>query len=726
MKQVIQHLSDGQVRIVDVPPPAVRPYGVIVQVHASLISPGTERRKVLTGARSLLGMARSRPDQVRQVVDKARSSGARETFKMVRARLDQPQELGYSAAGVVQAAGRLVTDLRPGDRVACAGAGYANHAELIYVPGNLCAALPETVGFEAGAFGTMGAIALHGVRQANARVGERVAVIGLGLVGQLSGQILRAAGCEVVGIDLDEQVVDFAQRHGALDSGVPRSRLNGPAIPTEAEDCDAVVIAAATDSDDPVRLAPALCRDRARVVVIGDVGMDMPRPAYYEKELDLCVSRSYGPGRYDPEYEERGLDYPIGYVRWTERRNIAAFLALMANNRIDVSPLIGERLPLDQAPKAYERLASAQRSPLGIVLQYLPTTAAIDDTQQSPFRPRPASPCPAVGMIGAGHFAQRVLIPALRQCGLPLQCIASASGLTAASARTQFGFSRATTADHVIADPTVELVVVATRHATHAEFAETALRAGKAVFVEKPPCLTYDELLRLRHARQSDSQLAVGFNRRYAPLAVAMRKHIENRARPVHLLYRVNAEELAGTHWLNDLEDGGGRLRGEGCHFVDFACWMVGSLPRRVTCVLAPDPASPLASAQEFQILLAFPDGSAATLVYCPGGANGLAKEYVEAHTGGRSVILHDFRSATLWDGRHKQRIRTRRQDKGHQEQIRALYGGGDTQRPPSHTLDPLDSMAITLAALDAGENGVTLGLSRDGRTSSVGLHAGS
>ncbi|HWX10154.1 MAG TPA: zinc-binding alcohol dehydrogenase, partial [Gaiellaceae bacterium] len=398
MKQVAQRLKDGKIEVLDVPVPELSDTGVLVDVRASLLSAGTERTKVETARLSLLGKARARPDQVRAVVEKARREGIAETVRAVRAQLNQASGLGYSAAGVAIAVGSRVTDVAPGDRVAIGGGDYAVHADIDHVPGNLCVRIPDALGFDEAAFATVGAIALHGVRQTEATIGERVAVIGLGLVGQLAGQILRAAGCTVVGVDLSAGLVARALESGAADVAYARGDIDAERLPHDAGSCDAVVVTAATGSDDPVRLAAALCRDRGRVVVVGLVGMQLPRAAYYDKELDLRMSRSYGPGRYDVEYEERGLDYPVSYVRWTERRNMAAFLGLVASGKVDVGGLITERVPVDQAPAAYERLLGAEHSPLGIVLNYGPT----------PLPPAPAHATAApvrslvTGVIGPG------------------------------------------------------------------------------------------------------------------------------------------------------------------------------------------------------------------------------------------------------------------------------------------------------------------------------------
>ena len=686
MKQITQRLRDGKISVIDVPAPVVTPDGVLVDVRASLLSAGTERAKVETGKQSLLGKARSRPDQVRQVIEKAQRDGLRDTVRAVRSRLEQPSPLGYSCAGVVLAVGERVSDLAPGDRVACGGADYAVHADVVHVPGNLCVRLRDELDFDRGAFGTVGSIALHGVRQADSRVGERVGVIGLGLVGQLTGQILRAAGCTVVGVDISGELVARAIRDGAADAAFTRDDLGDGDPPGPAAGCDAVVITAAAKSADPVELAARLCRDRGRVVIVGDVSMELPRATYYGKELDLRLSRSYGPGRYDRQYEERGLDYPIGYVRWTERRNMAAFLDLVATGRVDTESLVTARIAIEEAEQAYERLASGEESPLGIVIRYGETP--VPRRERAPAAPSKATGT-RVGVIGAGSFAQSTLIPGLAAAGFELKAIASATGRSAQGAQSQFGFDRVDPVDDLIASDDVDVVAIASRHSTHAELALRALGAGKAVFVEKPPCLTAAELDDLRDSTNDTGlPLVAGFNRRHAPLAIRLRDTIRRPGRPFELLFRVNAGALPDEHWLNDPDDGGGRLLGEGCHFVDFACWFAGELPMRVTTTMRAAPGQPLAAAQSFNVALDFADGSLATVFYSAQGGRQLDKEYIEAHSAGQSGVVDSFK-----------------RDKGHDAQfahLREVVTGAALPEGP----DPLDSMAVTLAALRSAEAG--------------------
>jgi polar amino acid transport system substrate-binding protein len=710
MKQISQRLRNGRIDVVDVPIPEITPEGVLVSVRASLLSSGTERSKVEAGRASLIGKARARPEQVRQVVEKARRDGLSETLEAVRTKLDQPSPLGYSSAGVVLEVGSRVQDVQPGQRVACGGGDYAVHAEVAHVPGNLVVPLPDDVPFAHGAFATVGAIALHGVRQADVRVGERAAVIGLGLVGQLTGQLLRAAGCTVVGIDLSEELVQSARELGSIDVGYARNDLGGGDLPAGVAGCDSVLITAATKATDPVELAARLCRDRATVVVVGDVKMDLPRSGYYGKELDVKLSRSYGPGRYDRAYEERGIDYPIGYVRWTERRNMQAVVELAAAGKLNLEGLISRRLPVDQAQQAYDELVSAESSPLGIVFEYpdaptaLPASAA-----PSAARAEAPSNALALGVIGAGSFAQRILIPGFRAGGFDLRSVASGSGLSATAARDRFEFGRSASARELIADPDVGTVAIATRHSTHAALAAQALRAGKAVFVEKPPFMNAGEETELRRAlEESGRPLAVGFNRRHAPFARELRAHVTGSGLPVELLIRVSAGPLPEDHWLNDLDDGGGRLIGEGCHFVDLACWIVGSLPQGVSCSTGSSEGRSLAAAQSFAITLRWADGSLASILYGSGGAGSVAKEYVEAHAGGRSAVIDDFRTLVLHGSGRPDR-RKGAQDKGHRAQLQAfrqvLEGGAEASEP-----SPLDTMSVTLAALRAAQTGTALG----------------
>ena len=706
MKQVSRRLHDGRIDVVDVPTPAYGPHDVLVELRASLLSAGTERSKLESGRSNLLQKARQRPDQVRQVMDAVQRDGLGETVPLVRARLRQPTSIGYSAAGEVRAVGALVADLRPGDRVACGGEGFAAHAELDVIPGNLCSRIPDDVSFSEAAFATVGAIALHGVRQADTRVGERVAVIGAGLVGQLSAQILRASGCTVVAIDLDRALLERAATAGYVDYQFARSELEGISLPEAAAECDAVLITAATSSDDPVALAARLSRDRGRVVIVGDVGLTLQRAAYFEKELELRISRSYGPGRYDRDYEERGLDYPIGYVRWTERRNQRAVLELIRTGRIDVAGLLHSTFPVERAEEAYEVLMSTDASPLGLLLEYGTTTADLE-VEEPPVAGshRPPADPRAVGIVGAGNFAQRTVIPGLQAADFRIVAIASGHGLSARFASKGIQGARAVDVDEMLSDPEIGLGVICTRHDTHAALAEALLGAGKPVFVEKPPALDQASLARLAAARdRHHAELWVGFNRRHAPLIRTLRASVDSKGRPWEVLVRVNAGILPADHWLNDPVQGGGRLLGEGCHFVDLVSWIVGALPIAVTCSMLPDVGMALQAAQRFTVVLEYADGSVATILYGNSGAPGASKELIEAHCGGRTATLDNFRRLTVTVGRKHRIERSRRQDRGHHAQFQALRAA--IEGKPHDDLDPLSTMSATLEALRSAEQG--------------------
>ena len=701
-------MSKGRIEVVDSPVPRLAPESVLVSLRASLLSPGTERRKVLTAQQSLLGKARARPDQVAQVMDKVRSDGVRETIAAVRTRLEQPNPLGYSAAGVVIAAGELARGLAVGDRVACGGGGYANHAEIDHVPGNLCVRLPADVSFEQGAFATIGAVALHGVRQAELSLGENVAVVGLGLVGQLAAQMCKAAGCTVLGVDLDEQLIAETQSERTIDFGATLGA--GAEL---ADRWDAILVTAATTSSDPLKLAAVLARDRARVVVVGDVGLEVPRAPFYDKEIELRLSRSYGPGRYDRNYEERGLDYPIGYVRWTERRNMQTVLSLIEAGRLDVERLIRRRVALENAPQAYAQLAQRRGSPLGILITY--GEQARPGPEAPPAREARAAARSTVldrakiGVIGAGSFAQRILIPGLAKAGFELREVASQTGTSAASAASRFGFARAATVEELLQSDECGSIAIATRHDSHAELAVRALDAGKAVFLEKPACLSIEQLRALSGTvRERRAPLAVGFNRRHSALARTMKAHFVPGSGPLAVLYRVNAPRLPEGSWINDPESGGGRLVSEGCHFVDFVCWVIGQLPTTVSCVARTSDASPLASPQSFQISLSFADRSIATILYVDDGSEALAKEYVEVHGRERSARLEGYRRLDRWHRREHIRTTRRRADKGHMAQFvafKSLVQGEIEPEPPSY----LETMRATLLAAQSLCTGQTV-----------------
>lgn len=679
MKQLLQNLRSGETYVSEVPVPSPRPGMALVRTAVSLVSAGTERMLVEFAEKNLLEKARSRPDLVRQVLDKARREGLLTTVEAAFNRLDQPMPLGYSSAGVVVATGDGVTDLRAGQRVACAGGNYAVHAEYAVVPRNLLAPIPDEVGDEQAAFATLGAIAMHGFRLAEVQVGERVAVIGLGLLGLLATGIARAAGCRVLGVDLDPRRVALGQLLGAECVLRPQA-LEAAAAFAHGRGCDAVLICADTPSADPVELAGQLARDRAKVVAIGAVGLELPRKLYFEKELFFVNSRSYGPGRYDASYEEGGQDYPIGYVRWTEGRNLEAFVDLLAQGRLAVRPLISHRFSIETAPEAYQLITGKREEPfLGVLLTYPQPpggeAARLPETLETAY-PDGASgrtdQTIRLGVLGAGNFATAVMLPAVKTiAGLRLECIASAAGLHAAHAARKFGFLRAASDEaQVLADPAVNTVAVLTRHDLHARQAVAAITAGKHAFIEKPLALDAQELElvaeALRLVQKPDAPLlTVGFNRRFAPLAQQLKDFLSARQEPLAASYRVNAGFIPANHWLHDPQQGGGRLVGEACHFIDFLAFLVGQTPQRVSAAALPDMGR--YREDNFVLTFTFPDGSVGTLSYLANGDKAFAKERIEVFCGGRSAALDDFRSLELVHDGRRRVVRSRlRQDKGH------------------------------------------------------------
>ena len=713
MRQVARRLKDGSLDLVEVPDPAPGPGAVSVRVEASVLSAGTERATLDVARKGLVAKARARPDQARQVVERMRQDGVRSTVNLVRQRLEELGPLGYSAAGVVIEAGPETRGLSPGDRVAIAGGGFASHAEVDVVPSLLCARVPDGVEPEDAAFATVGAVALNGFRRAELQVGSTVAVIGLGLIGQLAVRIARAAGCRVLAVDLSRELVELARSAGA--EAVVRSELEtGSRWEASA---DAVLVCAATDSSDPALLAASLARDRGRVVIVGDVRMELPRAPFYDKELELRLSRSYGPGRYDPSYELHGLDYPIGHVRWTEQRNMSAFLELVADGKLAPSELVTHRFAFAEAESAFELLQSGAPV-VGIVLRYA-ENGAKERRADAPPRRRVAparGPRARVGLIGAGSFATGTLIPGLREAGLELVAIASASGLSAESARRQFGFESAhADADEVIERDDLDLVAIATRHESHAQIAARALEAGRAVYVEKPLALDADGLRRVREAqRRTGAPLVVGFNRRFAPLAAELRRL----SGPRLMAYRVNAGPLPSDHWTNDLARGGGRLKGEGCHFIDFLCDQAAGDPLTVSAHgFTSRPDLPLAATDNFSVEIRFDDGGVGTLHYAADAPTGPGKERFEMSSPGVYAEIEDYRRGRIWRGRHRARLRGGRQDKGFAAQFKFLAelarGRVEPPSPESFWLSCLATLAAA-RSLETGRPEVVLDGERD------------
>lgn len=670
MKQILRNAKTGAVAVADVTTPVTQPGFVLVRTAASLISAGTERLTVEAGQKTLVGRAIEQPGLVKKVLDKARSEGVVATFDAVRSKLGASTALGYSAAGTITAVGEGVTDLRVGDRVACAGVGYASHAEVLSVPKNLCVRLPHGVSFDTAAFGTVGAIALQGLRLAEPTLGEAVVVIGLGLIGQVAVQLLAANGCRVFGIDLDQKKIDLAKRLGAEEGCKSDDDAKAQVLEwSRGRGADAVLITAATSSNEPVELAGEISRPKGRVVVVGAVGLNLPRKPYYDRELTFRISMSYGPGRYDRDYEERGQDYPFGYVRWTEGRNIEAFLDMIAAGRIQIEPLITHRFKIEEGERAYQLITSDEPY-LGVLLQYDPTREL---EARIPLNPktsvRGSAKAVRLGLIGAGDYAKSMLLPNFKTAGAEFQTIATASGVTARSVGEQYGFRFcASGASEVINDADVNLVVVATRHASHAALVRQALEAGKYVFVEKPLAVNDQELDEVLAAGSGD-KLMVGFNRRFSPCAREASEFYRNRQFPLSINYRVNAGRISPNHWVRDTNEGG-RIIGEVCHFIDLIHFVTGSLTTRVFAEAVASRNSEATDEDSVFVTLRLADGSNASIAYLAEGDKALAKERIEIFGGGKSFLIDDFRCATAYENGREKTTKLRELDKGQRDEI--------------------------------------------------------
>jgi predicted dehydrogenase/threonine dehydrogenase-like Zn-dependent dehydrogenase len=697
MKQLLQNLRTGAGTVAEVPVPIVQPGRVLVRTAASLISAGTERALAELGQKGLLGKARERPELIGKVWEKVKTDGVAQALEGVRDKLDQSHAVGYSAAGIVIETAPDVTDFRAGDRVACAGTDYASHAEVISVPRNLCVRLPDQLSFEEGAFGTVGAIALQGVRLAEPTLGESVVVIGLGLVGQLTIQLLKANGCRVFGVDIDEARIQLSRASGADDGCAPAASREKVMAWSRGRGADACIIAAATASNEPIELAGEISRLKGRVVAVGMVGMNVPRNIYYQRELTLKVSLSYGPGRHDPDYEERGHDYPLAYVRWTEGRNIEAFLDLLAAGRIDVKPLITHRFSIDDARSAYQLISrSTDEKYLAVVLTY-DTESEVSrriENRSVAKKSRAKAGRVGVGLIGAGGYAQRVLLPNFKTAGAEFCSIASASGVSARDVGAKYGFARfLSDAQSVIDDDEANLIVIATRHGSHAELARLALERGKHVFVEKPLALNDAELDGvLEAAARSEGQLLVGFNRRFSPLATRAKEVFAGRQSPLSIIYRVNAGRVPREHWTQDASEGGGRIVGEVCHFIDLMQFLTGAAPKSVYAEALSGDKGNMIREDSVLITLQFTDGSNGMIAYLAEGDSSLAKERIEIFGEGKTFIIEDFRSASLYTGGREKKEALSRQDKGQPEETRVACAVVAEGKPAPITLAELEA----------------------------------
>lgn len=706
MKQVLEDYNSGTVRLADVPAPQVRPKSILVRTAASLVSIGTEKAMIEVASKSLIGKALARPDWVRQVIDKVQSDGVLETYRQARARLDMPVPLGYSTAGVVLETGPGVTGLKAGDRVACAGHPYAGHAEVICVPRNLVVPIPDNVSFEDASFCMLGAIAMNAVRLAEPALGERVAVIGMGLLGLLSLQMLRAAGCRVLAIDISPAKLELAHKLGAHRTAL--ANANTTAIALEFSGgigVDTSIVFASVDSAEPVEQAAAITREQGRVLVPGLVKLDLPRKVFFEKELRLIVPKAGGPGGTDPDYEARGRDLPIQHVRWTEGRNLSSFLELIADGRLTVEPLITHRFPIERAMDAYSIMkgdAKPEVPPIGIVLDYgdpagkpAPIATIIERKRKN----EPKKDAIGVGLIGAGLFTRGVFLPILESAsGLDLRGAATASGVSAMHAAEKADFAYSTT-DYreILADPKVHAVIITTRHDLHARMVVDSLQAGKHVFVEKPLTLTEEELREVVAAYRDapgSPMVMVGFNRRFAPSTTALIREMGEG--PCAIQVRVNAGAIPANSWVQD-DEGGGRVIGEVCHFIDLIHGLAGGLTRTVAAMTMTE-SGEVALDDSLSITLGLDNGSVGQILYVSNGDKSFPRERVELFRAGAAGVIDNFRSHSITRGGRTKSHKAMSLDRGHRAELAAFFAGIRAGRPAVEFPDYVATTRATFA----------------------------
>ena len=724
MKQVAQNYKSGELAVLDVPAPACASGGVLVRSLYSLISTGTELMKVGESKLSLIGKARARPDQLKKVLDTVQQQGPLNTYRKAMNQLDSYTPLGYSLAGVVVEVGRGAEEFHVGQLVACAGNEFALHAELNWVPVNLCVPVPDGVAPHLAAFATVGSIALQGVRQAESNLGDTALVIGLGLVGQLVVQLLVASGVKVVGLDMVAERCRLAEKAGALLCGSPEGEdleavENALAKASGGLGADRVFLVASGSSNGPVELAARFARDRATVVDIGKCKLDLPWTAYYEKELDVRFSRSYGPGRYDPQYEIEGVDYPAGYVRWTERRNLGCFVDLIASGEIDLEPLVSGTFPLAEATDVYERLGNGDLRGVAFLFKYDETTDVLTSpsvqeppaklaspvvhpvaVRRGPFAPESTI---RVGFVGAGNYASSMLLPHLTgRPGVELARVATRRSLSAVNAQRKFTFTEAgTSTESLLNDETIDVIFIVTRHSSHAALVCQALEAGKTVFVEKPLALSHEQLDQIVATIDAtgNDRLMVGFNRRYAPMMQEMHKRFGRTSEPILARYLVNAGTLSRESWYRNEELEGSRFVGEGGHFVDTLSWWIGADPVEVSTLA-------IGGRDNLQVNLRYPDDSLGTVTYFTTGNARFPKETFEAASGGRVARLDNFKKATVWSGRVRRTSRNMGSpDKGQRAQLDAFF---EAVRTGGAMPVSLASLVATTRATLAAETSLT------------------
>jgi predicted dehydrogenase/threonine dehydrogenase-like Zn-dependent dehydrogenase len=722
MRQVVQNVKNGQLEVREVPPPALRLGGVLVRSAASIISPGTEKMVLELGKKSLIGKARERPDLVREVISRARTYGIAATVQNVMSKMDQALNLGYSAAGMVEEVAAGVPDIKVGDRVAIAGAGYASHAEMNFVPRNLTALIPEGVSFDQAAYATVAAIAMQGIRLAKPELDEIAVVSGLGLIGLITVQLLKANGCRVLGVDINKDKVELGRRVG-IDEGVVLE-VDDPyrAIDrfTNGRGADLTLITAATTSNQPIELAGELTRRKGRVVVVGAVGLSVPRQPYFLKELDVKISMSYGPGRYDRSYEEGGLDYPYDYVRWTERRNLESVLDLMHRGLLDVQTLTTHRFPVEKAADAYEMIYAATEPYVGVVLEYDLERPQEPVVTLPAANPHTRKDVLGVGFIGAGNYSTAHLLPHLKKNNdVRFLGLASATGLNAKQKAERFGFGYcATDIKPLLEDAAIDALFIGTRHSSHADLAIQALDAGKHVFVEKPMVVTEDQLDDViaaynRANALKPTGLMVGLNRRFAPLTIKLKEALHSDD-ALQMIYRVNSGNIPTSTWLHEEDNGGGMLIGEMCHFVDVMQFISGESPSSVYAQSLRVNSQKTSDYDNLSIVIAFDGGSVGTLCYNTIGNSGFPKERFEVYGGGAAGVIDDFRSLEIMRAGKPTRIKSANQDKGQSREVADTVAGfRSVGQAPIPFAELVAGMRVIFAAQQSILSGEPLALNR-------------
>lgn len=706
MKQVVLNLKNGDLTVEDVPVPTLKGSGVLVRNHFSVISAGTESGLVDLAEKSLIGKAKARPDLAKKVIDKAKRDGPITAFQQAMGRLEQREPLGYSSAGTVIAVSEDINDIKIGDKVACAGASYANHADVVFIPKNLCVKVPDDVNLKDACFTTVGAIAMQGIRNADAKVGENIVVTGLGLVGLITVQILKASGCRVFGIDLDESKVKLAKELGA-DAAFSR---NSPNIEekifqfTRGIGADAVIITAATRSNDPVEFAANVTRERGKVIMVGLVGMNIPREQYYNKEIEMRVSRSYGPGRYDRKYEEFGHDYPPAYVRWTENRNMEAFVDLLAMGKLSMEKIITHKFSIEKAPEAYE-IINQKKPYLGIVLEYDTNKEIEDKVILKTIKSAKNISIPVVGVIGAGMFATSTLLPNLSKIkNIRLKGLAAASGISSESVAKRYNFEYCTSDyNKILSDDEINSVIVATRNSLHAPLVIEAIKNKKAVLVEKPLALNETELYEISSTwEEHGGHVMVGFNRRYSELGMKLKEFFEGHSQPIVAFYRVNAESIPHDHWIYDPSEGGGRIITECCHFIDFMQYVIGSNPVEVFAKKIETSANSPEDSENVSITISFEDGSVGNVIYTTHGDNSFSKEYTEFFTDNMVGTLTDYKKLELIKNGKSIKIEKKlTTEKGHKNELEQFFN----MINKSDSIDLTPNIVTTLATFKALES---------------------